>query len=195
VAILQEFTKTLKKIGIPEGKMTKVNKDGVLDEYTFGGKAINDQNQTEARATCKALLQLIAKIEAEQAMAFDTMVLLCATNTLLQRGDISAIRSLEFGGQVDALKLKPLHERPDRFIVAGQSALESIVELTKEEKKMRAPPQAEAPSVATPSKVMKADNVCWGWVDGTCSTAICPRDLQRANRRYISSLEECVCRA
>jgi hypothetical protein len=45
------------------------------------------------------------------------MALLFATNTLVQRGDISAIRSLELGERVDAYKLKPLHEITDRLMV------------------------------------------------------------------------------
>ncbi len=33
--VLQEFVKTLKKSGIPEGKLTKLSKEGVLEEYVF----------------------------------------------------------------------------------------------------------------------------------------------------------------
>jgi hypothetical protein len=43
----------------------------------------------------KAVMQPVAKLESEEAVACDTMVLLFATNTLVKRGDISAIHSLQ----------------------------------------------------------------------------------------------------
>jgi hypothetical protein len=80
--------------------------DIVILLLLYCGKSIHTQNVAEARATGKALMQQIAKMEAEEALAFDTMALLFATNTLVQRGDISAIRSLELGERVDAYKLR-----------------------------------------------------------------------------------------
>jgi hypothetical protein len=96
-----------------QGKLTKVNKDRALVEYVHGGKAADAQNQGKLRAACKVLLQLVAKLESEEAVALDTKVLLFTTNMLVQRGDISAIRSLEFRVIVDAYKIKPPHERTD----------------------------------------------------------------------------------
>jgi hypothetical protein len=107
--VIQELVKTLKKSGIPEGKISRLTKDGALEEYIHGGKAVDSMNQTEARAACKVLMSQIAKMESEEAMSFDTILLLFATNTLVQRGDISALRSLEFGAVVDAYKQKPVH--------------------------------------------------------------------------------------
>jgi hypothetical protein len=80
-----------------------------LEEYVSGGKAIDTQNLGEAKATGKVLMQQIAKTEAEEASAFDTM-------------GVSAIRSLEFAEKVDAYKLKPLYEITDRLIVTGQGS-------------------------------------------------------------------------
>jgi hypothetical protein len=34
--VIQEFVKTLKKSGIPEGKLSKLSKDGALEEYIHG---------------------------------------------------------------------------------------------------------------------------------------------------------------
>jgi len=65
--VIQEVAKSLKKIGVPEGKINKIGKDGTLDEYVSSGKAIDTQNVAEARATGKALMQQIAKMEAEEA--------------------------------------------------------------------------------------------------------------------------------
>jgi hypothetical protein len=136
----------------------------------------------EARATGKALMQQIAKMEAEEALAFDTMALLFATNTLVQRGEISAIRSLELGERVDAYKLKPLHEITDRLMVIGQGGLESIAGITKQEKREKSASEAAvssssaAAAAATASSVMAAaSDVCYGWQEGTCTESVCPR--------------------
>ena len=48
--VIQELVKTLKKSGIPEGKISRLTKEGALEEYIHGGKAVDSMNQTEARA-------------------------------------------------------------------------------------------------------------------------------------------------
>jgi hypothetical protein len=53
--VLQELARSLKKIGLPEGKITKVGKDGTLEEYISSGKPIDTQNLGEARALSKVL--------------------------------------------------------------------------------------------------------------------------------------------
>jgi hypothetical protein len=35
--VIQELIKTLKKSGIPEGKISRLTKDGTLEEYIHGG--------------------------------------------------------------------------------------------------------------------------------------------------------------
>ena len=176
------MAKSLKKIGVPGGTINKIGKDGTLDEYLSSGKAIDTQNVAEARATGKALMQQIAKMEAEEALAFDTMALLFATNTLVQRGEISAIRSLELGERVDAYKLKPLHEITDRLMVIGQGGLESIAEISKQEKREKSASEAAvsfssaAAAAETASSVMAAaSDVCFGWQEGKCTEPVCPR--------------------
>jgi len=180
--VIQEVAKSLKKIGVPEGKINKIGKDGTLDEYISSGIPIDTQTVAEARATGKALMQQIAKMEAEEALAFDTMALLFATNTLVQRGEISAIRSLELGERVDAYKLKPLHEITDRLMVIGQGGLESIAEISKQEKREKSASEAAvsfssaAAATETASSVMAAaSDVCFGWQEGKCTEPVCPR--------------------
>ncbi len=117
------------------------------------------------------------KMESEEAVAFDTVFLLSATSTLVQRGDVSAIRSLQFGATVDACKLKPVHERTDRLIVIGQGSRESVAEISSEEKKQQGSSQAPSASSSSSGTAMQAEgaNVCWGWMKGECTSMECSR--------------------